>query len=1182
MRLEAPGIATPLRYGVPMKFTKLRIAGFKTFVEPTDMVIEDGLTGVVGPNGCGKSNLVEAMRWVMGESSYKAMRAGGMEEVIFSGSGKRPARNSAEVKLFLDNQARRAPTAFNEHEQLEVSRRIEREKGSNYKVNGREARARDVQLMFADAASGARSPSMVRQGQIGEIISAKPVKRRALLEEAAGISGLHTRRHEAELRLRAAETNIERLDDVIGELDRQLDALRRQARQAARFREVAEKTRTAEAGVFALKWAAANSAANEAAQTLRDAADLLARADEGQLSAATAQASAAASVPDAREKAAVAGAALARIVRARDELAVEEKQIAERLDSARAQLATLDADIAREAGLSSDHTVEKTALDEELKAIGEAEAISQKQKPALQDAAGAAEASLSDALKASNEARDALAKARAEIAASARLLETAKGDATRITNAHRNAQAHLEKLQAETGAALQLEQTRQRVEALKTAREDAGAKVTAGEAARTTALAAVAGAEAPLRAREKELATLEAEIAALEKLVGESGYLAGDLAGGSDGATYPSVMDAIKVGRGYEAALGAALGEALEAASDAAAPQFWTQIDGSGDPVLPSGVEPLSVHVTPPQVMARALAQIGLVEDGQGASLQARLVPGQMLVSIEGTVWRWDGFVRKADAPSAAAIKLAERNRLEGLREEASKAKADVSVLALSHMAMLTAMNDADTAWNTHRAEQTDARRAYDEAASGLMALEREAEREGARLESARAEVERLAEAKAQADDAVTKADSESVDGGGLRAMETALSDAQTHEADARKVRDDATGARDQLVRELVDHSRRREATTRSIDAWQRRADAAANHAQTLAKRRTDLQDTLTRLDGEPGRLLEKRRALASTLANAEEERAKSADFLARVETAQREADGKAREIKEAYFAAREAHGRAEERKSAADERRRSLEAMILEAVDAAPHQLMAMAGFETGKQPPALETLERDLAGLKEARQRLGAVNLQAEQEAEEVAERRDTLTMERDDVAEAITKLRGTINTLNKEGRNKLLDAFDRVNEQFTDLFTRLFGGGEAQLTLIDADDPLDAGLEIIAKPPGKKPQSITLLSGGEQALTAMALIFAVFLTNPAPICILDEVDAPLDDANVERFCDLLDDMSARTSTRFLVVTHNPITMSRMDRLYGVTMAERGVSQIVSVALAQAEALIESETAA
>eukprot|EP00752_Nemacystus_decipiens_P018993 g17049.t1 len=1117
------------------------------------------------------------MRWVMGESSYKAMRASGMEEVIFSGSGQRPARNSAEVKLFLDNQARRAPTAFNEHEQLEVSRRIEREKGSNYRVNGREARARDVQLMFADAASGARSPSMVRQGQIGEIISAKPVQRRALLEEAAGISGLHTRRHEAELRLKAAEANIERLDDVIGELDRQLDTLRRQARQAARFREIAEKTRTAEAGVFALKWAAANTAANEAAQTLKEAADLLARADEGQLSAATAQASAAASVPDAREKAAAANAALARIVRARDELALEEKQVAERLDAAREQLGTLDADIAREAGLSTDHMAEKEALDAELKAINQAAETSQTQEPALMQAASEAEAALAEALKASNEARDTLSKARADIAASARLLESAKAEADQAARTHANAQSQLEKMQAETSASDRLEAARQRVDSLKTAREEAGSKVAASETARTAALAAVAEAEAPLRAREKELATLDAEVAALEKLVGETG----DLAGGSDGQTYPSVMDAIEVQSGYETALGAALGEALEAASDAAAPQFWTETDGSQDASLPSGAEPLAAYVKPPKVMIRALAQIGLVQEDQGAALQAKLSAGQILVSLVGTVWRWDGYVRKADAPSAAAIKLAERNRLDDLRSEAEKAKADVSVLSIGHMTALTAMNDTDTAWNTHRTEQTEARRTYDEAASGLLALEREAERQGARLESARAEVERLAAAKTQADEAVTTAQSESISSD-LRALEAALNEAQSREADTRKLRDEATVARDQLKRELADHARRRETTTRSIEAWQRRADAAASHAQTLAKRRSDLQETLTKLDGEPGRLLEKRRALASTLAKAEDERSKSADFLARVETVQREADSKAREIKEAYFAAREAHGRAEERKGAADERRRALEAVILEAVDAAPHQLMSMAGFETGKQPPALEVLERDLAGLKEARQRIGAVNLQAEQEAEEVAERRDTLTMERDDVAEAITKLRGTISTLNREGRTKLLEAFDRVNEQFMDLFKRLFGGGEARLTMVDADDPLDAGLEIIARPPGKKPQSITLLSGGEQALTAMALIFAVFLTNPAPICILDEVDAPLDDANVERFCDLLDDMSARTSTRFLVVTHNPITMSRMDRLYGVTMAERGVSQIVSVALAQAEAMIESNTAA
>jgi chromosome segregation protein len=1158
-----------------MKFTKLRIAGFKTFVEPTDLIIEDGLTGVVGPNGCGKSNLVEAMRWVMGESSYKAMRASGMEEVIFSGSGKRPARNSAEVKLFLDNAMRRAPAAFNEHENLEVSRKIERDRGSNYRVNGREARARDVQLMFADAASGARSPSMVRQGQIGEIISAKPVQRRALLEEAAGISGLHTRRHEAELRLRAAETNIERLDDVIGELDRQLDVLRRQARQAARFREVAAKTRTAEAGVFALKWAAANQAANEAAQALRDAKDLLQKADEAQLSASTAQASAAASVPDARTKAAEAGAALGRIIRARDELALEEKQIAERLENARAQLATLDADIARETGLSDDHASERLALESELRAIGEAETVSTGQLPAVEKAAEEAAASLAEAHGASNEARDALSKARADIEAQQRLLENAKREVAQLETQHASAQAALGELQAKTSAAEALEATRSKVEALKAARDGATDKVAASEAKRTAALAAVASAETPLREREKELATLRAEVAALEKLVGAADNGTPDL--------FPSIMDGITVAPGYESALGAALGESLEAATDSAAPQFWAEIDApSDDPALPNGVTALGDYVQAPKALARGLAQIGLVEDEEGASLQATLATGQMLVSKAGTVWRWDGFVRKADAPSAAAVKLAERNRLSGLIADRKTLETEVTTLSLAHMGALTAMQEADASWNADRSAEADARRAYDEAASGLLALEREAEREGARITAAAAEAARLDEALSQARAKVEAAEAATQSTDVLAALESKLAQASETESLARRARDEAVAALDQLRRELADHTRRREATSRAIEAWQRRADAAASHAETLARRRSDLVETLEKLDGEPGRLVEKRRALASTLEKAEAERSKAADFLARVEGAQREADTKAREIKDAYFAAREAHGRAEERQAAADERRTALEATIREAVDAAPHQLMAMAGFETGTRPPALDVLERQLAELRDARQRLGAVNLAAEQEAEEVAERRDTLALERDDVAEAITKLRGTISTLNREGRVKLLEAFDRVNEQFQELFTKLFGGGEAELTLIDADDPLDAGLDIIAKPPGKKPQSITLLSGGEQALTALALIFAVFLSNPAPICILDEVDAPLDDANVERFCDLLDSMAARTSTRFLVVTHNPITMSRMHRLFGVTMAERGVSQIVSVALAEAEAMVEAESAA
>ncbi|MEM6477108.1 MAG: AAA family ATPase [Pseudomonadota bacterium] len=1160
-----------------MKFNKLRITGFKTFVEPTDLLIENGLTGIVGPNGCGKSNLVEAMRWVMGESSYKAMRASGMEEVIFSGSAKRPARHWAEVRLFLDNSERKAPAAFNEHEQLEVSRKIERDKGSNYRVNGREARARDVQLMFADAASGARSPSMVRQGQIGEIIAAKPAQRRALLEEAAGISGLHTRRHEAELRLKAAEANIERLDDVVAELDRQLDGLRKQARQAARFRDIAAKTRKVEAGVFALKWAEANSTANQAASHLKEATELLARADEGQLSAATAQASAAAQVPDAREKAAQAGAALGRLLRARDELASEEKRIAERLDTARGQLETLNADIARETGISSEQAAERAALEEDLKALDAARKAAQDQLPDRKLAAEKAQDELERALAASNAARDSLAAARAQVDAQKQMTARSQAQLADAEAKHAAARLAAEKLSS-AQSAQQLANARQDAQAHKHKSESAAERAALAEVHRTEAMAAAAAAEQPLRAKEKAFNLLQAEVNTLEKLVGSQPT------DSDPGREYGSVLDALTVEPGYEAALGAALGEALEAATSADAPHFWANLgdDHPDGPELPANVTAFARYVRGAPLLARALAQIGLVEPEQGDTLQHQLSAGQILVSKDGAVWRWDGYARKADAPSAAAIKLAERNRLGALRSDLAAAQTEVEALSQSHTNALEAMRQAGDAYSQARKDEADARRAYDHAANALVGIERAAEREAAQLAAAQGDLKRLEEALQAAQEAVAHAQTSTVEPEKLEALEAELRAASEAEGAARTRSNDAVAAAQAIERDLDDTARRVVTVQRALEGWSRRAEAAAAHSQTLARRKSELEATLEALDGAPGELVAKRRALAAQIEAAEAERGKTADRLAALEGQQRQADARAREIKEAYFAAREAHGRAEERKAAADERRNTLEAMIVEAVDAAPHALMAMAGFEPGMQTPTLEALEKELSTLKDARARIGAVNLAAEQEANEVAERRDMLVLERDDVAEAITKLRSTISTLNREGRAKLLEAFDRVNERFNELFVQLFGGGDAELQLVDADDPLDAGLEIIAKPPGKKPQSITLLSGGEQALTAMALIFAVFLCNPAPICILDEVDAPLDDANVERFCDLLDEMGKRASTRFLVVTHNPITMSRMQRLFGVTMAERGVSQIVSVDLADAEALVDAGSAA
>src|SRR6185312_8960225 len=357
-----------------MKFTRLRLLGFKSFVEPSEFVIERGLTGVVGPNGCGKSNLVEALRWVMGESSYKNMRASGMDDVIFSGSGTRPARNTAEVTLFLDNSSRTAPAAFNDADELQVSRRIEREAGSIYRINGREARAKDVQLLFADQSTGARSPSMVGQGRIGELIQAKPQARRALLEEAAGISGLHTRRHEAELRLRAAEQNLERLDDVVGELESQIENLKRQARQASRFKNLSADIRKAEATLLHLRWTQAKTQEGEAQSALSAATSVVAEKAAQQMEAAKAQAIAAQGLPSLREAEAEAAAALQRLTIARAQMEEEAERVRARREELRKRVAQLDADIERERRMVRDNAETLARLDAEDKTLREEEA----------------------------------------------------------------------------------------------------------------------------------------------------------------------------------------------------------------------------------------------------------------------------------------------------------------------------------------------------------------------------------------------------------------------------------------------------------------------------------------------------------------------------------------------------------------------------------------------------------------------------------------------------------------------------------------------------------------------------------------------------------------------------------------------------------------------------------------
>ncbi|ODT08482.1 MAG: chromosome segregation protein SMC [Mesorhizobium sp. SCN 65-20] len=1151
-----------------MKFSRLRLLGFKSFVEPGEFVIERGLTGIVGPNGCGKSNLVEALRWVMGESSYKNMRASGMDDVIFSGSGTRPARNTAEVTLFLDNTDRTAPASFNDADELQVSRRIEREAGSVYRINGKEARAKDVQLLFADQSTGARSPSMVGQGRIGELIQAKPQARRALLEEAAGISGLHTRRHEAELRLRAAEQNLERLDDVVGELESQIESLKRQARQASRFKNLSADIRKAEATLLHLRWTLAKTQEGEAQSALATATSLVAERAALQMSAAKDQAIGAHKLPEMREADASAAATLQRLSIARTQLEEEAGRINSRQSELERRLQQLDADIAREQRMIGDNAAILSRLDAEERSLRDENDGAADREEATRVALEEAMATLS-----STEAELGRATAeRAEAAAGRSQAERAMRDAAERRDRFARQLAELDReageIAARIGALADPAEKRMLAEAAQEALEEA--EYAATEAERTVAEArqAEAASRQPLQEAKAELARIETEARTLAKILAA---VSGD--------AYPAVLEQIGVDRGFETALGAALGEDLEAALDGAAPVHWSGAHTApGDPKLPAGARSLAEVVRAPQQLARRLAQVGVVDAADGPLLQPLLAPGQRLVSREGALWRWDGLTASADAPTAAAQRLAQKNRLAELDAEAIEATLVVRTAEEALARAEAAVRESAEAERLARQAWRDAQHQVGAARDALAQAEKAAGELSSRraaLDEARA---RVADSHEEAQAAYVEAEDMLGSAPDLGDLQGRLDQLAAAVARDRSALADARAVHDGLNREAEARTRRLASIASERQSWVMRAESAAEQIEALSERREEAAAEREALVEAPDELDARRRSLLSQLAQAEALRKETSDRLQEAEGKQSVLDKAATAAIQGLAEAREARARAEERLTAADERRREIEARIHEVLNTPPHLVIRHTGLEADSLLPDPVDVERTLERLKLERERLGAVNLRAEEEQKELSDRLEAIVSEREDIIEAIRKLRQGIQGLNREGRERLLAAFDLVNGHFKRLFTHLFGGGTAELQLIESEDPLEAGLEILARPPGKKPQTMTLLSGGEQALTAMALIFAVFLTNPAPICVLDEVDAPLDDHNVERFCNLMDEMSASTETRFVVITHNPITMARMDRLFGVTMAEQGVSQLVSVDLQSAEAMREA----
>ena len=1148
-----------------LRFNSIKLVGFKSFVEPTNFQIEPGLTGVVGPNGCGKSNLLEAIRWVMGANSAKAMRGSAMDDVIFNGTKTRPGRGQASVTLTIDNSARIAPPMFNDDELLEISRTITKGSGSKYKVNGKTVRAKDVQLLFADASTGANSPALVRQGQINELISAKPSNRRRILEEAAGISGLHTRRHEAELRLRAAENNLDRLEDVLGQIESQLLSLRRQSRQAARYKRLAGEIREYKALLWLKRWQHALEAVETNATNLQETEAKVQQLTGEVASASTEVANLTSGLEPHREEQIIAAAVCGRLNAAKEALDNDANAAESEIKKLEARLIFLKGDIEREDGIVIDasNAGDKLNLEfDELKAVKDISGAVETAKKLATDAINTRtnfETEVTELTRAS--AQFAAQKSSAE-----RECSDLESRAANLVREMDNVERNLNDLaQAGKGAGEQnlfsasLTQALSAVEQAKEAEQKASAdKQTCEDTERA--------ARENLNLAKQALSEARANQNALRSIV--------SAARSDEENIWTPALENVTVDKGYEAALAAAFGEDLDAGFGEDIPLRWAGANAPTTP-LPSGIKSLAEYVKAPKELTARLSQIGLVSQEDGQTTATKLLPGQRLVSKQGDLWRWDGFCASGNLPSTAAVKLENINRL---------AEIENGLPALS-----TALEEKTSAWETTKQARQNADEAARTARQALPNLERE-EREAQnhlsrfetdqarRSEQKTALLDRQSRQKAEHKDTLAKLDTaqtQLTNTSDNQALEDNLTAVNEKLSSARTAADEATAHYRSLNNEAEARTARLQSVEQEIADWAARAGKAKERITSLQGRKSETEMALAAANDSPDEFAKRQQDLLSELSAAETRRNTASDALATIETKLRTADGVLRTAEQALGSARENRAGAQARNIAAGERVDEIQARIQETLSCAPTELKNLLEELSPDNKMVEHDIERKLERLTRERENMGAVNLRADEEAAEQEERLTALTEERQDLTAAIARLREGIESLNSEGRERLLKAFDVVNGHFGRLFTTLFGGGSASLALTESDDPLEAGLEVLVSPPGKKLGSMSLMSGGEQALTATALIFAVFLSNPAPICVLDEVDAPLDDANVERYCNLLDSMCEQTQTKFICITHNAVTMARMNRLFGVTMAEKGVSQLISIELGEAEKL-------
>jgi chromosome segregation protein len=1135
-----------------LAFTHLKITGFKSFAEPEEVTIDEGLTGIVGPNGCGKSNIVEAMRWLMGETSAKSMRGGELDDVIFAGTSQRPARNFAEVTLYIDNSDASIAAYANE-DRLEVSRRLDRGKGSTYRINGKPVRGRDVQLLFADLATGARSHGIVSQGRVGALINAKPTERRGLLEEAANTKGLQHRRHEATLRLNTAERNLTRVDDVLTQMDEQKASLSKQARQAARYRSIADRIRLAEAQLLESRYRLEKSHLDTAQTSDRECKRVVAEATAKVSEAERILQDTSDALPPLRQRNAEVMAEKQRLDMAMTDISKEEDRIETQTRDAQTRLNQIISDIDRETQLQIDATTALDQLRHEETELKASEADEQPDLAAAQEERG--------------KARDLANTAETELADITARFHAADRDQTTLERQREDMQRRLDDFTARS-AALDLSSLTQNRDAASNALNQAEQAANDAISQREKAVTVLESLKET--AQNSRDAANDAD-AMERRMTGEIDALASLLVDQDADQNGPAVSSMITIRDGMEQALAAVLSESLSSPVGKGSDGYWRHdLDPAHSAPVPSDTTPLMQYLDVPDVLISALSGVGVVADADTAlALQPKLKPGQMITTATGGCWRWDGYIKLPGSAASTAERLRHEARhkdllvqIDAIREEAANARDKAEVASLA-----TREAEAEIASLRDQERQSQHQ---------VLLTTRQFEQAQAALNAAETQIENLKTAATELTDSLSQV---KADLANLPSRDELASQLQTKRVEtdqARTLLAEAMSAENTIMRSREQRQQKLRDITCNLDSWTLRYDGTFSRLAELKQRQDHITEELQKLKEQPDLLLEKRDALVEAISSSTEKVRQAGDQLASAETAQTAAGAEHRKSEAELAQARETMIRKEGELAVIERSFEETINRIKEKLDTTPDQLADITGNtdpDTIPDQSQLNMLDGRLERLLRERDNIGPVNLRADLEMAEVEERITELTTERDDLVKAIATLRDAINQLNREGRERLLKSFADVNRHFGDLFKRLFNGGTAELVLTEGDDPLEAGLDIMASPPGKKLQSLSLLSGGEQALTALALIFAVFLTNPAPVCILDEVDAPLDDRNVSRFCAMINEISAETDTRFIVVTHHRLTMAQMDRLFGVTMQQKGISQVVSVDLQTAE---------